>query len=385
LNQPLEKLEQLEQAIEETIDEAIPPRSRWAVAARVFGWTLIALYFLFAAALLALRYWILPKVAEYRVDIEQSVTKALGQRVTIGSIDADWQGLRPELLLGNVTVFDHDGHAALTLPSVEATVGWTSVLVGTPRFYSLVFDRPQLAIHRDESGRFRVAGIELHPAQGGDTGVAQWVLSQREIVIRDASVTWEDELRSAPVLEVRALNFLLRNGFLGHRFALKGKPPAELASALDVRGELSGGDLRDWSAWSGQVYAELDYTDVAVWRYWVDYPLDVRSGKGGVRLWLTLDGKSYSEATADVALSRVAVRVAKDLPMLELEYLRGRVGASQRAAKGFEVSGRKLTLKTDTGIELPPADFRVRWQMEEGGGPAAGEIEADAVQLAPLA
>src|SRR5262249_13242351 len=72
LNQPLEKLEQLEHAIEETIDEAIPPRSRWRTVARVLGWTLLALYFLFAAALLSLRYWILPKVADYRGEIEQS-------------------------------------------------------------------------------------------------------------------------------------------------------------------------------------------------------------------------------------------------------------------------------------------------------------------------
>jgi len=46
LNQPLEKLEQLEHAIEETIDEAIPPRSLWRAVARVVGWTLLALYFL---------------------------------------------------------------------------------------------------------------------------------------------------------------------------------------------------------------------------------------------------------------------------------------------------------------------------------------------------
>ncbi len=104
LDQPLEKLEQLEHAIEETIDEAIPPKSRWRVAARIAAWALVVLYFLFAAALLSLRYWILPKVAEYRSDIEQYASKALGQRITIGAIEADWQGLRPELLLANRAV-----------------------------------------------------------------------------------------------------------------------------------------------------------------------------------------------------------------------------------------------------------------------------------------
>jgi len=163
LDQPLQKLEQLEQAIEDSIDQAIPPKSRWRVAARIAGWALVVAYFLFAATLLALRYWILPKVAEYRSDIEQHASKVLGQRITIGAIEADWQGLRPELLLANVTVFDHDGRAALTLPAVEATVSWVSALIGSPRFYSLVFDRPRLEIRRDEAGKFYVAGIELHP------------------------------------------------------------------------------------------------------------------------------------------------------------------------------------------------------------------------------
>ena len=386
MNQPLEKLEQLEHAIEETIDEAIPPQSRWRMAARIAGWALFFLYLLFAGALLVLRYYVFPQVSQYRGDIERIASKVLGQRITIGAIDADWQGLRPELLLGNVTVYDHDGRAALSLPGIEATVAWTSALIGAPRFYSLVFDRPRLEIRRDEAGKLHVAGIELHPAQGGDAGVAQWVLSQREMLIRDASVSWEDKVRGAPPLEMHSLNFVLRNGFLAHRFAFKGKPPPELASALDVRAELSGGDLTDWGAWSGQVYAELEYADLAAWRRWVDYPIDIRAGKGGVRLWLNLDGKRYSEATADVVLSQVSVRAAKDMPLLDLAYLRGRLGASQRAAKGFEVSGRKLTLKTETGIEVPPADFRVRWQMAEGAkSSAGGEIEADAIELAPLA
>src|SRR5947208_2552178 len=379
LDRPLQKLEQLEQAIEETVAEAIPPRSRWRLAARILGWTLLIAYLLFAAILLALRYWVLPKVAEYRSDVEQYASKVLGTRITIGAMEADWQGLRPELLLANVTVFDRDGRAALSLPAVEATLGWISAVIGSPRFYSLAFERPRLEIRREKGGRLYVAGIELRADQAGDAGIARWILSQREIVIRDASVSWDDKQRGAPLLELPAFNFVLRNGFLGHRFAFKAKPSAELASALDVRGDLDGFDAADPSACVGQVYAELEYTDLVAWRRWVDYPFDISSGKGGVRVWLNLRGKTSSELTADVALSKVAGRVAKDTPLLELEYLRGRVGASQREGKDFEVFGRKLTLGTATGTVVPPADFRVHWT------PSGGDLDADAIELAPLA
>ena len=385
LDQPLQKLEQLEQAIEETLAEAIPPKSRWRVAARILVWALLVAYFLFAATLLVLRYWVLPKVAEYRSDVEQYASKILGTRITIGAMDADWQGLRPELLLANVTVFDRDGRAALSLPAVEATLAWASALIGSPRFYSLAFERPRLEIRRDEGGRLTVAGIELRTDPAGDAGIARWILSQREIVIRDASVTWDDKQRGAPLLELPGFNFVLRNGFLGHRFAFKAKPSAELASALDVRGDLDKLDARDPGACVGEIYAELEYTDLVAWRRWVDYPFDIRSGQGGVRLWLNLRGKTSSELTADVTLSKVAGRVAKDTPPLELDYLRGRLGASQRDGKEFEVFGRKLTLRTGTGIVVPPADFRVRWRPSGSATPPGGEIDADAIELAPLA
>src|SRR6266702_3788018 len=379
LDRPLQKLEQLEQAIEETVAEAIPPKGRWRVAARIVAWTLFIAYLLFAAILLALRYWVLPKVAEYRSDVEQYASKVLGTRITIGAMEADWQGLRPELLLANVTVFDRNGRAALSLPAVEATLAWISAVIGSPRFYSLAFERPRLEIRREKGGKLYVAGIELRADQAGDAGIARWILSQREIVIRDASVSWDDKQRGAPLLELPAFNFVLRNGFLRHRFAFKAKPSAELASALDVRGDLDGFDAADPSACVGQVYAELEYTDLVAWRRWVDYPFDIRSGEGGVRVWLNLRGKTSSELTADVALSKVSGRVAKDTPLLELDYLQGRLGASQHDGKEFEVFGRKLTLRTGTGIVVPPADFRVHW------APSGGDMDADAIELAPLA
>ena len=344
---------------------------------------LVAAYFIFAAMMLALRYWILPNIGGYAAAIERSVSKALGERVTIGAIHAGWSGLHPELRLANVTVYDAGGRAALSLPGVDAALSWTSLLYGSLHFHSLAFDRPKLEIRRDKAGRFYIAGIELHPERKGDTGIAEWVLSQREIIIRGANVTWDDNLRAAPRLSLSGLDFVLRNGLRAHRFAFKAKPPVRLASALDLRGELYGSNLADPEGWSGRLYAELEYTDLTAWRPWVDYPLEVRSGKGGVRLWLGFAGKIPTEAVADVALSQVVARLGRELPLLELDYLQGRLGARQGRRGNFEVFGRKIAMKTGAGVALPPADFGVRWETVEGG--KKGEMDANALELAPLA
>jgi uncharacterized protein (TIGR02099 family) len=361
-----------------------PPQSRWRVAVAILGWALVAVYFAFCAAVLALRYWILPNVGAHSAEIEQSVSKALGLRVTISSIEAGWQGLRPELFLGNVTVHDADGRPALSLPVVEATFSWQSVLVGSPRFHSLAFERPRLEVRRDSAGRFHVAGIELHAQLGSEAGVAQWVLSQRQVIVRDAAITWVDEQRGAPPLSLSEVNFQLRDGS-ARRFALRATPPAELASKLDIRGELRGGDLLALQSWTGQLYAELEYTDLTAWRPWLDTPLAIQSGKGGVRVWFSVGENHVSEVTADVALAQVVTRVAKGLPLLDLEYLQGRLGARQSSERDFEFFGRKLTLKTRSGVALAPADFRVRWRQAGEGAPQKVEAEADQLELGPLA
>ena len=301
-----ERIAEAEHAVieaERAVARAIGPRGRWHALAVFVGWTLVAAYFLFAALVLSLRYWVLPNVANYTGEIERAVSKALGERVTIGAIEAGWQGLQPELAIANLTIYDRKGRPALTLPAADATLSWTSFAYGSLRFHSIAFDRPTLEVRRDEAGKLTIAGIELHPEAEDDRGIADWVMSQREIIIRNASLTWDDKLRGAPLLALPGLDFVLNNGGSSHRFALRAKAPAELASALDVRGELHGESLHDLEAWTGQLYAELEYTDLAAWKQWVDYPVEIRSGKGGVRLWLGFAGKKLTDATADVALA----------------------------------------------------------------------------------
>ena len=366
-----------------------PRRARLRSWLAIAGWAAVGLYFAAAIVILGLRYWLLPNVANFSGAIEQAVSRNLGERVTIGAIRAGWQGLRPELDLSDVKIHDRDGRVALSLPVVEATVSWTSLAYASIRFHALALEQPDLEIRRDSAGRLFVAGMELKAGQSGPDASA-WLLLQREVIIRNASLSWEDEQRAAPRLELSGVTFALRNSGELHRFALRAQAPKELASALDVRGELRGGDLAQLQDWTGRLFAELDYTDLAAWQRWFDYPLEIRSGKGGVRLWLGFSGRRLVEATADVALAQVATRLSRELPLLELGHLEGRVGARE-TPEGYEVYGRRLSLAAGAGVAgvasvtLAPADFDVRWERALGARSQRGEMQANTLDLQPLA
>ena len=229
---------------------------------RFFGIAALVVYFGFAAAVLALRFWILPQIEAHPEAIAQIISRNIGQRVSIGSVDSGWQRLHPYLALTDVRLYDQEGRVALSLPSVSCTLAWDSLAFGALRFDSLSLDKPQLAIRRDNSGMLHVAGVRLDPEVGGG-GFADWLLAQREVIIRDAFVSWEDQLRQAPLLSLTNLNFVMRNRGSRHRFALRALPPRESATALDLRGDLEGRTFEQLQASNGKLYADLAYADLA--------------------------------------------------------------------------------------------------------------------------
>jgi len=347
------------------------------------GWAVLGVYFFAAAVILGLRYWVLPNVADYTGTVEQALSRALGERVTIGGIRAAWHGLSPELDLTDLKIHDRAGHVVLSLPGVDATLSWTSLAYASIRFHSLAFEQPNLEIRRAADGRLFVAGLELKNDQSGPD-LSDWLLSQREIVIRHASLSWEDQRRAAPRLRFSGVTLVLQNSGDLHRFALRAHTESELASALDVRGELRGSSIEQLQDWTGRVFAELEYTDLAAWQRWFDLPLEILSGKGGIRLWLGFSGKQLTEATADVALAKVSTRLGPKLPVLDLGYLEGRL-AGKQTQSGVEVSGSRLSLKARGAVALAPTDFRLRWDRGAGEQPPQGDLQVKALELQPLA
>ena len=346
-------------------------------AVEFLAWTA---FFACAAVFLALRFWLLPQVERYQDEVVAALTRAVGLPVTIGALRADWDGLHPRLEVTDLRVYDRDGREALVLPSVEPVVGWASLLARDLRLYSLTIDRPRLSVRRGADGVLSVAGIALG-ADAGDGRLADWILGQREIIVRNAEIEWVDELRGAPPLALRGLQFRLRNRGEVHQFGLSARPPAALGAGVELRASLVGRSAALPAAWNGRVYAELGTTDLAGWRAWFDYPVEVRSGHGALRLWATFGAGKLVDATADLALSGVAARLGRDLPELRLASVAGRV-QGRGTERGYEFGTRRLALVPVDGQPMHGTTFRASW---ESGAPPRGTLSADLLELEPLA
>jgi uncharacterized protein (TIGR02099 family) len=329
------------------------------------------LFFLFAALVLALRFWLLPDIERYREDIVAGVSRAIGLPVRVGAIEAGWLGLRPQVTLSDVRILDAQGREALVLPSVENVLAWRSLLRGELRLHRVVIDRPRLAIARDSAGELYIAGIKLSVGGGGG-GVGVAFLGQGEVLVRNAEIEWRDELRNAPALVLTGVELRLVGTGTAQSIGFTARPPSALGTDVEVRALLVPGEL------SGRVFVQLGYTDLAAWRAWIDYPVDIRQGQGALRIWARLEKGEPREGTADVALADVWAGLGDHLSPLELATVRGRVHA-RALADGVELSGRGLALALERGPEVPPTDFQIVWRPQAGGTLGASLVDLQVI------
>jgi uncharacterized protein (TIGR02099 family) len=357
----------------------------------------VVLYFLFATAFLGLRYFVLPHIDNYKSDVEAIATRTIGSKVAIKEIGASWDSLRPQLTLDDVVIHDKAGNEALRLPKVSATVSWLSVVVGEVRLHRLEIDRPEMDITRDAQGNLTIGGIFIDMKKSADSRIADWALTQSEIAIRDGKLRWKDDLRVGPLLPLDNVNIVLRNHWRHHQFALTAAPPAELAAPLDLRADFVHPhftrQMSNPMLWKGELYVDLRNTDLAVWKAYVDYPVELAQGQGSVRAWLNFDHAKVANFTADLSLANVSARLRKDLAPLNLVQVNGRVSVredfnpgSEDGTPTFGINGHAIalmdfSLQTDDGLQLPSTTISESHTPARFGRPEQTSLSARYLDL----
>ncbi len=266
-------------------------------------------YFVAALAILALRYWVLPHIDQWRPYIAQQLSGVFDARVSLGHVDADWSGLNLTLQLRDIDFIDSHQRRMLRLPQVKAELSWRSLLRWSPQFVLIEARGLDLSVRRDAQQQIQVLGyaFALDQADGrapdADGAALHWLATQRQVVLRDSTLRWIDELRQAPPLVLRHVTLKIHNQAPQHQFSLVATPPDALGQSLDIRGRLERSVRNGVAAfWSGKIYTEVSKMLPLGWKPWVDLPQDLQSGEVSAQAWLGIERGTLARFTSDVTV-----------------------------------------------------------------------------------
>ena len=126
---------------------------------RVTGWVLFFAYMILAASLLLVRLWVMPDIEKFFPKLEAYLEEQTGTDISVASIKADWDFLRPRITLNKVTFAQPGQRASLTLPQVQATFSYLSFFELKPILARLIIVNPDLHIERQQEHVFNIAGF----------------------------------------------------------------------------------------------------------------------------------------------------------------------------------------------------------------------------------
>ena len=281
--------------------------TRWLVYAAA------ALVVLLAIAVGLFRL-LVPELPEYREDIEQRISDAVGLDVRVATLDARWRLLGPELIAGDVVV--QDPETAEELIRAERVVIGTSVIrlaierrVVINRFE---LDGAVVDISRDETGSFRLGTTPLErilAARGEPAADAE--PPALIIHIDNLRVRYTDPAarRVETVIAVPSFDWIARRDAVSLTAQLE--LPDDGGAPLDVSLNHESANA-DWN-----LYLKADETDFGAYLRTLpaNWPVP-DTGYGAVEFWLNVGAAGGLSASANLDLAGVAVPLPGDAPAI---------------------------------------------------------------------
>jgi uncharacterized protein (TIGR02099 family) len=276
-------------------------------------WLSITALLLFAVLLTVVRLWI-PSLADYRHDVEQAASEALGRAVTVERMHATWRGLHPVLKLLDVAIAAQDpAQQSFRIPEIWMRLDTAHYLRNRQvQLLGVDIIGADLVIGRDAHGEFY---LEQFRNEGGDTGGGIAVLAgMSRLSIHESSITYMDALTGDAPRRFSSVMLSLSNDADQHRLTGYAYLPGDVGYRLEVDALFEGAtaDIRNWQ---GRAYVKGQQLSMpSLLKYWL--PQVSAQGIADLRLWVDVDALHLSAVTGELDIRDMRIARQADDRML---------------------------------------------------------------------
>jgi uncharacterized protein (TIGR02099 family) len=199
---------------------------KWFVARllRVLVYAFTALVIVLTVVAGVVWFW-LPKLDNYKPEVERLLSGYLGQRIAITTLSAEWEGLNVTFKAGGVrvAVADHPG-SGMRFGEILVSFSPLGLLHGDRTLDRLELLGPTIEAARLDDGRIRVGDTIL----GTPRGTVRRLLQGRNLEIAGGTLIWHDALSSEGDLRIENVHLLVRPSGNRRRFDFTASAPVDL-------------------------------------------------------------------------------------------------------------------------------------------------------------
>ena len=322
--------------------------------------TLVLLFILF------LNLVVVPRVSDWRVDLERICSDSLGSDIRIGQIEVDSTHLIPSFKLSEINIQSLNERSeleTLSLPVVYFDLSFGSLL--SLSFDQIVLDNPLISVIKNADGRLRVAGLSATP--GGSGKGLDWFFSQPNIQINHATALWIDEAltKEREAVQFSDVNFYFNNRLKAHDIKLEITPPQSLGDRFSVQGHFKESifstHTSNFKEWSGTAQFNLPQVDLVLANEYLPvHPnWSLLDGKGWLRVWVNIHRGLIDQITSDVNFPNFIASWSTKNSSIEKIRLKELSGRLQFIIKGntYEAKAQDLTFVSED---------ESRWKLGQG-------------------
>lgn len=304
-------------------------------------WVLVAVYVPMCLLLMGLKWALLPMADQYRPALEQTASRALGQTVHMGQLEAQWIGLSPKLRIRDFRILQPDGQVGFSTAEIRMDWSVLSLFAFNANLKNLEVLDPLLRVERDANGVVHVAGIPMKPDGSADQPGLDWLLKQKRVLVKGAKIELVDRRGQFPSTTVEGAELLMQNGFGRHRAGLVFATPLIGQAPVSVKADFTSGLLTvnpgQWRHWKGTVFASASIDQTAPLKTVLKaFDLDVDARHPSGMAWIDFEGGFVQNTLLDLSVEQIRfANPAVNLPPFVLN----------KASALFEVSGEHSLLK----------------------------------------